>query len=64
MTGFHQWVSPREKSEGKGQCKKVKLSCLSMKENKATGKRSTFLALFFGALGIFWSYWVSAIFLN
>ena len=56
MTGFHQWVSPREKSEEKGQCKKVKLTCLSMKtkyENKATGNRSTFLALIFGALGTF-----------
>ena len=39
-------VSPREKSEEKGQREKVKFVCLNMKENKATGHNSTFLALF------------------
>ena len=35
------WASPHEKSKEKGQGQKVKFLCLNMKENKATGHKST-----------------------
>ena len=53
-------ASPSEKSEGKGQPQKVKFLCLNMKNNKATGPKSNFLAKFFCFLGPFWPYWVWA----
>ena len=40
----HKGASPREMSEEKGQRQKVKFLCLNMKENKATGHKSNFLA--------------------
>ena len=49
----HYRASPREKSKEKSQCKKVKFSCLNMKENKETGHKSTFLAPLFLLFGTF-----------
>ena len=43
-------ASPCEKSEEKGQRQKVKFVYLNMKEDKATGLKSTFLASLFGFL--------------
>ena len=48
-------VSPCEKSEEKGQRQKVKLLCLNMKENKATGHKSKFAASLF-YFGTFFGY--------
>ena len=56
----HKGASPHEKSEEKGQRQKVKLLSLNMKENKATGHKSTFLASLFCFLGPFWPHWVWA----
>ena len=54
------WASPRETSEKKGQRQKVTFKFLNMKESKATGYKSKYLANFFCVLGPFWSYWVWA----
>ena len=55
------WASPREKSKGKGQRQKVKLLYFNIKENKATGHKSTCLASrFFAFLDFFLPYWVWA----
>ena len=40
-------ASPCEKSKEKGKRQKVKFVCLNMKENKATGHKSVFLASLF-----------------
>ena len=58
LEGTERRASPRKKSEEKGQCQKVKLSCLKMKENKATGHKSTFFATLYCVLGPFWPFWV------
>ena len=49
----HLWVSPREKSEEKGQRQKVKFKLLNMKENKATESKSKFLATLFCVFGAY-----------
>ena len=49
---FTTWASACEKSEEKGQGQKVKFVCLNMKENMATGHKSTFLVSLFA----FWDF--------